>query len=70
MSVNRVLKVDGERIQPGTSLFNERTGELFWYRGFEDGVVQLEGVHHEKHIDSATFYTQVITSEFVIGCQR
>ena len=66
MTTNPVLKLDGKHIHPGTSLFNETTGEVFWYRGIEDGFVHLEGVQHHTKIDTELFYMQVSTDEFVI----
>lgn len=66
MATNPVLKVDGKHIRPGTSLFNEATGEVFWYRGIEEEFVHLEGVDHHTKIDTGLFHRQISTDEFVI----
>ena len=66
MTADHVLKVAGERIPPGTSLFDETTGEVLWYRGIEDGFVYLEGIQHHTKVDTGVFHTQIETAELVI----
>lgn len=66
MTTERVLRVGGEVISPGTSLFNSTTGEVYWFKAVEDGAVYLEAVEDATRLPVDEFRRAVQEGDLVV----
>ncbi|MFB6147155.1 MAG: hypothetical protein ABEJ08_05650 [Halobacteriaceae archaeon] len=69
MSAERVLTIDGEVIQVGTSLFRPATGAVYWCTEVGERVVHLEGVEETETVDVDRLVGQLADGALIVESQ-